>query len=223
MKTMKIQCCGVLFDLDGVLVDSTPAVARVWTIWAKKHGFVPDEVVRQAHGRPSIATIRELLPHADHDAENREVERGEIEDVDGVIPLPGALELLQALPQDRWAIATSCTRRLAEVRIRAAGLPVPKHMITSTDVQRGKPDPEPYLKAAKILGLAPADCIVMEDAPAGIRAGKAAGARVLALRTTAPDPELTQSGADWIVNDLASLRLDSSNHQPQLKLILARP
>jgi sugar-phosphatase len=217
---MKIQCRGVLFDLDGVLVDSTPAVARVWTIWAKKHGFDPDEVVRQAHGRPSITTIRELLPHADHEAENREVERGEIEDVDGVIPHPGALELLQALSQDRWAIATSCTRRLAEVRIRAAGLPIPKHLITSTDVQRGKPDPEPYLKAAKILGLAPADCIVMEDAPAGIRAGKAAGARVLALRTTAPDPELTQSGADWIVNDLASLRLDSSGPQDRLVLIL---
>jgi sugar-phosphatase len=205
---MKIQCRGVLFDLDGVLVDSTPAVARVWTIWAKRHGFDPLEVVRQAHGKPSIATIRELLPHADHEAENAVVERGEIEDTDGVVPLPGALELLQALPKDRWAIATSCTRRLAEVRIRAAGLRLPKHMITSTDVQRGKPDPEPYIKAAQILGFAPGDCIVAEDAPAGIRAGKAAGARVLALRTTAPDPELTQSGATWIINDLASLRLE---------------
>src|ERR1700730_2042607 len=217
---MKIQCRGVLFDLDGVLVDSTPAVARVWAKWAAKHGLVADEVVRQAHGRPSIATIRDLLPDADHEAENLEVERGEIEDVDGVIPLPGALELLQALSQDRWTIATSCTRRLAEVRIRAAGLPVPRHMITSTDVLRGKPDPEPYLKAAKILGLAPADCIVMEDAPAGIRAGKAAGARVLALRTTAPDPELTQAGADWIVNDLAALSLDSSAPQDRIDLIL---
>jgi sugar-phosphatase len=220
---MKIQCCGVLFDLDGVLVDSTPAVARVWTIWANKHGFVPDEVVRQAHGRPSLTTIRELLPHADHEAENRIVELGEIEDTDGVIPLPGALEILQALPQERWAIATSCTRRLAEVRIRAAGLPVPTHMITSNDVLRGKPDPEPYLKAAKILGLPPADCIVVEDAPAGIRAGKSSGARVLALRTTAPDPELTASGATWIINDLASLRLASSDHQPNLELILAQP
>jgi mannitol-1-/sugar-/sorbitol-6-phosphatase len=223
MNTMRIHCRGVLFDLDGVLVDSTPAVARVWTVWANKHGFVPDEVVRQAHGRPSLTTIRELLPHADHDAENREVERGEIEDVEGVIPLPGALELLQTLPQERWAIATSCTRKLAEVRIRAAGLPVPKYLITSTDVQHGKPNPEPYIKAAKILGLPPADCIAVEDAPAGIRAGKAAGARVLALRTTASDTELTQAGADWIANDLASLRLNSSNHQPQLELILARP
>src|SRR5579864_7484296 len=135
-----IRCRGVLFDLDGVLVDSTPAVARVWAWWAREHGFDPDEVVRQAHGRPSMTTIRELLPNADHDAENREVERGEIEDVEGVVPLPGALEILQALPQDRWAIATSCTRRLAEVRIRAASLPMPKHLITSNDVQRGKPD-----------------------------------------------------------------------------------
>jgi len=220
MERMKIVCRGVLFDLDGVLVDSTPAVARVWTKWAAKHGFVPDEVVRRAHGRPSIATIRELLPHADHDAENREVERGEIEDVEGVIPLPGALELLQVIPQDRWAIATSCTRRLAEVRIRAAGLPLPKHLVTSNDVQRGKPDPEPYIKAAKILGLSTVDCIVIEDAPAGIRAGKAAGARVLALRTTAPDTELTQSGADWIANDLSSLRLLSSDHAPILEFVL---
>jgi mannitol-1-/sugar-/sorbitol-6-phosphatase len=219
---MKIHCRGILFDLDGVLVDSTPAVARVWTLWAKKHGFVPDDVVRQAHGRPSLTTIRELLPNADHHAENCEVERGEIEDTDGVIPLPGALEILQALPPARWAIATSCTRRLAEVRIRAAGLPFPKHLITSTDVQRGKPEPEPYLKAAQILGLPPADCIVVEDAPAGIRAGQAAGTRVLALRTTAPDPELTQSGATWIINDLASLRLNCSDHQSHLELILAQ-
>jgi len=216
---MKIHCRGVLFDLDGVLVDSTPAVARVWTQWATKHGFVPEEVVRQAHGRPSITTIRELLPRANHDVENREVERSEIEDVEGVIPLPGAVELLQIIPQDRWAIATSCSRTLAEVRIRAAGLPFPKHLITSTDVQRGKPDPEPYIKAANILGLAPADCVVIEDAPAGTRAGKAAGARVFALRTTAPDAELIESGADWIADNLASLRLASTNGDGSINLL----
>ena len=216
---MKIHCRGVLFDLDGVLVDSTPAVARVWTQWATKHGFVPEEVVRQAHGRPSITTIRELLPRANHDVENREVERSEIEDVEGVIPLPGAVELLQIIPQDRWAIATSCSRPLAEVRIRAAGLPFPKHLITSTDVKRGKPDPEPYIKAANILGLAPADCVVIEDAPAGIRAGKAAGARVFALRTTAPDAELIEAGADWIADNLASLRLASTNGDGSINLL----
>ena len=191
-------------------MDSTPAVARVWAGWAHEHGFDPGEVVKKAHGRPSITTIRELLPNAEHAAENREVERREIADVEGVVPLPGAMELLQALPLDRWAIVTSCTRALAAVRIGAAGLPKPKHLVTSTDVQHGKPDPEPYLKGAQILGAPAADCLVVEDAPAGIRAGKAAGARVLALRTTASDAQLQQAGADWIVDDCAELFLDSS-------------
>ena len=214
-----IRCRGVLFDLDGVLVDSTPAVARVWAGWAHEHGFDPDEVVKKAHGRPSIATIRELLPHGDHAAENREVERREIADIEDVVPLPGAMELLQALPLDRWAIVTSCTRALAAVRIGAAGLPKPKQMVTSTDVQHGKPDPEPYLKGAQMLGVPAAECLVIEDAPAGIRAGKAAGPRVLALRTTASDAELQQAGADWIVDDCAELFLDSSAADEKFLLI----
>jgi mannitol-1-/sugar-/sorbitol-6-phosphatase len=205
-----IKCCGVLFDLDGVLVDSTPAVSRVWAGWAHEHGFDPDEVVKKAHGRPSITTIRELIPQGDHEAEDREVERREIEDTDGVIPLPGAMELLQALPLERWAIVTSCTRALAHVRIAAAGLPKPRHLVTATDVTNGKPDPEPYLKGAQFLGVAARECIVFEDAPAGIRAGKAAAARVLALRTTAPDTELQQAGADWIVDNCADLFLAPS-------------
>ena len=214
-----IRCRGVLFDLDGVLVDSTPAVARVWAGWAHEHGFDPDEVVKKAHGRPSIATIRELLPHGDHAAENREVERREIADIEDVVPLPGAMELLQALPLDRWAIVTSCTRAWAAMRIGAAGLPKPKQMVTSTDVQHGKPDPEPYLKGAQILGVPAADCLVIEDAPAGIRAGKAAGALVLALRTTASDAELQQAGADWIVDDCSELFLDSSAAGEEFLLI----
>jgi sugar-phosphatase len=205
-----IRCHGVLFDLDGVLVDSTPAVARVWAWWAREHGFDPDEVVRKAHGRPSITTIRELLPDADHAAEDREMERREIADVDGVVPLPGAMELLRALLPQRWAIVTSCTRALAHVRIAAAGLPMPKYLVTSTDVRHGKPDPEPYLKGAQSLGMPAADCIVIEDAPAGIQAGKTAGARVLALRTTASDAELQHAGADWIADNCAELFLDSS-------------
>ena len=212
----KISCEGVLFDLDGVLVDSTPAVARVWSWWAKQYGFDPDETVRIAHGRPSIATIRELLPHADHEAENREVERREIEDVEGVIPLPGALELLTMLPLDRWAIVTSCTKRLAHVRIRAAGLPEPRFIVTSDDITRGKPDPEPYLKGAKTLSFSPSDCIVIEDAPAGIRAGKAAQARVVALQTTEGDELLFAAGADVIVKDCAALQLESASNGANL-------
>jgi mannitol-1-/sugar-/sorbitol-6-phosphatase len=201
----EIICRGILFDLDGVLVDSTPAVERVWHWWAVQHGFVPKDVVRQAHGRPSMTTIRELLPGGDHEKENDEVLRREIADTEGVVPLPGVLSLLRALPDSAWTIVTSCARPLAHVRVAAAGLPEPKVLVTASDVLRGKPDPEPYRKGAEFLGLAPADCVVVEDAPAGIRAGKAAGSRVLALRTTAPDAELLGAGADWIVKDLSAV------------------
>ncbi len=135
----KVRCSGLLFDMDGVLIDSTPAVARVWRNWALERGFDPVEVVGRAHGRPSLTTIREYLPKANHLAENREVERREIEDVEGIVLLPGARELLASLPEGRWTIATSCTRALAEVRLRVAGLPVPEHLITSSDVTNGKP------------------------------------------------------------------------------------
>jgi mannitol-1-/sugar-/sorbitol-6-phosphatase len=212
----KLQCEGVLFDLDGVLVDSTPAVARVWSWWAREHGFNPDETVRIAHGRPSIATIRELLPNADHDAENREVERREIEDVEGVIPLPGAMELLRALPLERWAVVTSCTKQLAYVRLHAAGLPEPKYIVTADDITRGKPDPEPYRKGAHALSLASGDCIVVEDAPAGIRAGKAAGARVVALQTTERDALLLAASADYIVRDCSAMLFEADASRGRL-------
>ncbi len=214
----EIRCSALLFDLDGVLIDSTPAVARVWTHWATEHGLDPATVVHLAHGRPSLTTIRELLPNSDFDRENREVERREIEDLDGVVVLPGARELLDALPPERWTIATSCTRRLAEVRLRAAGLPIPKTMITSTDVKIGKPDPEPYLKAAANLGFAAADCVVIEDAAAGVRAGKSAGARVIALLTTMPRPELEAAAADWIVNGCADIAASGDRNGLQLRL-----
>ncbi len=125
----------------------------------------------------------------------------EIEDLDGVVVLPGARQLLESLPADRWTIATSATRALAEVRLRAAGLRLPKTMITSSDVKIGKPDPEPYLKAAETLNYAPSDCVVVEDVPAGILAGKSAGARVIALLTTAGRGELERAGAAWIVRN----------------------
>ncbi|MGO8985126.1 MAG: HAD family hydrolase [Terriglobales bacterium] len=216
-----IRCSALLFDLDGVLIDSTPAVTRVWRQWAVEHGFDPETVVHLAHGRPSRTTIRELLPHANIDQEDREVERREMEDLEGVVLLPGAQKLLSALPPERWTIATSCTRALAEVRLRAAGLPVPKTMVTSSDVKIGKPDPEPYLKAAAKLGFAAADCIVLEDAPAGVRSGKAAGARVIAFLTTMPRPDLKNAGADWIVQNCADLSATMNTANRDLQLSLA--
>ena len=206
MEILRVR--GVLFDLDGVLIDSTPAVERVWSGWAIEHGFDPTQVIRQAHGRPSISTIRELLPNGDIDGENAEVERREIADLDGVVPLPGVLPLLTRLLSDSWAIVTSCTRDLARVRIDAAGLPLPRTIITSSDLTSGKPHPEGYLKGALSLGVPATECVVLEDAPAGIRAGKAAGAKVIALRTTMPDSELRTEHPDWIVDSCQDLSFD---------------
>jgi sugar-phosphatase len=217
----EIRCRGVLFDLDGVLIDSTPAVTRVWRKWALEHGFDPAEVVARVHGQPSLATVREYLPNADHAAENREIERREMQDAEGIITLPGARELLLQLPAERWTIATSCTRSLAEVRLRAAALPIPERIVTSTDVTQGKPHPEPFLKAAAKLGFPASECVVVEDVPAGIRAGKAAGAIVIAFRTTVEEAELRSAGADFVLNNCSDvdvvhnrgIDLNSQRHQ----------
>ncbi|MGB8773299.1 MAG: HAD family hydrolase [Terriglobales bacterium] len=223
---ISIRCRALLFDLDGVLIDSTPAVARVWQRWALEHGLDPETVVRMAHGRPSRTTIRELIPAANLDRavldrEDREVERREIEDLDGVVLLPGARELLNSRPPERWTIATSCTRPLAEVRLRAAGLPIPTNMVTSSDVKIGKPDPEPYLKAATKLGFAAEDCIVLEDAPAGVRSGKAAGARVIAFLTTMLRRDLEDAHADWIVQNCTGITASNPNHGDDVQLDLS--
>lgn len=218
----EVSCAALLFDLDGVLINSTPAVARVWRRWALEHGFDPEEVVAQAHGRPSLTTVREYLPNADHEAENREVERREIEDLEGIVPLPGALDLLASLPSDRWTIVTSCTRPLAEVRIKAAGLPLPRKMITSNDIQHGKPNPEPYLKGASVLGFSAPECIVLEDVPAGVRAGNSAGARVIAFTTTVQSSALKEAGSDWILKNCGDIRLLDSAKALRLALDLSR-
>jgi len=217
----RISCAALLFDMDGVLVDSTPAVARVWTRWARRHGFDAAEVVHRAHGRPSITTVREYLPNGDQLAENREIERDEIVDLDGIVPLPGARELLRALPRGRWTIVTSCTRRLGETRLKTSGLPQPEVFVTSSDITNGKPAPDAYLKGAELLGFSARDCVVVEDAPAGVRSGKAAGARVIALRTTMAEREIREAGADWVVRDCAAISLDSpAKYGGKLSLVL---
>jgi mannitol-1-/sugar-/sorbitol-6-phosphatase len=142
-----------------------------------------------------------------------------MEDLEGVVPLTGARELLKGLPPDRWTIVTSSTRPLAEVRLRAAGLSIPQKIITSSDVTSGKPHPEPYLKASALLGFPPADCVVVEDVPAGIHAGKAAGARVIAFRTTCKEADLRAAGADWVLRGCSDVSLLGS--EPDLSLNLA--
>ena len=206
----KISCKAILFDMDESLgrLDAR-SVARVFgpRCGAAAPGFDPDEAVHRAHGRPSISTIRELLPDADHEAENREVERREILDVDGVDPLarrprtPG-LSPCGAL-DDRHVMHEAARRRPYSTRLASAA---PSRMITAHDIARGKPDPEPYLKGAALLGFAPQDCVVIEDASAGVRSGKAAGARVIALQTTETNDDLIALGADWIVKDCGFAR-----------------
>lgn len=202
--------------MDGVLIDSTPAVARVWRQWALEHGLDPQEVVAAAHGRPSLSTVRQYLPQCDADTENREVERREMEDLEGVVLLPGAQELLAELPPDRWTIVTSSTRNLATLRLRAAGLSIPEKFITATDIVHGKPHPEPYSRAAVLLGFSPTDCIVIEDVPAGVQAGKAAGARVIGFTTTVSGEELVNAGANWIAENCAAISLERFSQESLL-------
>ena len=218
----RIVCRGLLIDMDGVLVDSTAAIARVWARWAARYNMDPATVTAFAHGRTSRASIKELLPNESpevHDEEDRWMLRAEIEDIADVIALPGARELLAAVPSSQRVVVTSAARNLAEVRLRAAGVwDLVHHLVTSSDIQNGKPHPEPYLKGAAALQLPPIDCVVIEDAASGTRAGKSAGARVLAIRTTSSDQELLAAGADWIANDCASLRCAVAPGSDQLTL-----
>jgi sugar-phosphatase len=217
-----IVCRGLLIDMDGVLVDSTAAIARVWARWAARYNMDPVRVTAFAHGRTSRASIQDLLPHETpevHLEEDLWMLRAEIEDVADVAALPGARELLAAVPSAQRVVVTSAARNLAEVRLRAAGVwDLVHHLVTSSDIQNGKPHPEPYLKGAAALQLSPADCVVIEDAASGTRAGRSAGARVLAIRTTSTDQELLAAGADWIANDCASLRCTLTPGSDQLAI-----
>jgi sugar-phosphatase len=191
----------LLVDLDGTLVDSTAPVRRVWAAFAKRHGLDWDEVHSFAQGRPSRETIRLLAPDADHDAEAAAIELAEVHDTTDVFALPGAAQLLAS--ERPLGVVTSCSSALAVARLRAAALPIPPVLVSSDGLERGKPDPACFLIAARRLGADPRRCVVLEDAPAGIAAGRAAGATVIALRTTHADDELRDAHA--IADDLASL------------------
>lgn len=212
---MIFSCRAILFDLDGVLVNSTTAVARVWEKWARAHALPPEKVIAQAHGRRSVETIRAVAPHINAEQENLRVEQMEIDDREGVTALPGAERLLSSLPQNRFAIVTSATVALARARMQHSRLPLPVHWVCAENVTQGKPSPEPYLKGAELLGFAPQDCLVFEDAPAGIVSARAAGMRVIALPTTYPEEEL--SGAAAIVNSLSALQVECSNGQLRIE------
>jgi mannitol-1-/sugar-/sorbitol-6-phosphatase len=201
-----IQCDAIIFDLDGVLVDSTPCIERHMRGWAAKHGLDAATVLSLAHGRRTPETIRLAAPHLDAEVEATAIEAAEAADTEGVLEMRGARALLAALPPTVWAIATSTTRRTAIMRLLHTSIPIPRVMISAESVQQGKPHPEAYLAAAEQLGVDPRRCIVVEDAPAGVSAGRAAGMVVLALVGTHAAHQLRQAHA--VIAQLAHLHVE---------------
>jgi sugar-phosphatase len=202
---IQFECAAILFDLDGVLVDSTRSVERQWRIWAREMGIEGDKVTTVAHGVRAVEVIRTVAPHLDAEAEVRKLESREAEDLDGVSAMPGAIELVRAVPEGRWGVVTSGTRHLATKRLRLFGIPIPKVMVTADDVAKGKPDPAPYLRGAELLGVNPAECLVIEDAPAGIKSAHAGGMKVIGLTSTYPAAALGE--ADAVVKKLSQLQV----------------
>ena len=212
----RFECGAVLFDLDGVLVDSTRYIEEQWRRWAQSKGLAPEPFLRVCHGRRALETIRLAAPHLDA---NAEIAAFVPESADpGVMePMDGAARLLRTLPDGSWAVATSGTRNTATGRLRAAGLPLPNVLVCAEDVVRGKPAPDVYLMAAAKLGVPPGRCLVVEDAPAGIEAARSAGMRVIALTTTHLSAQLE---ADARAASLAAVHLGRIDRTPTGKLLL---
>lgn len=187
---MTLTCGAVLFDMDGTLVDSTHVVERSWEQWARLNGIPLDELLSFSHGRPTIATMEHFLPGHDHTEGLSEMARYEETQLEGILAVPGAIEVVRSLAGRPWAIVTSAWRTLAEARVLAAGFPLPKVIVPVDEIRRGKPDPEGFLTAARYLGVPAEDCVVFEDTRPGIEAGLNAGMRVVALSTTMPVHQL---------------------------------
>lgn len=210
------RCAAVLFDLDGVLVDSTRSVERQWRLWAEEHNIDPEKILKIAHGRRTVEVIQLLAPHLELETEVRRVEEREADDTHGVAVMPGAAGLLKAVPEGLWAVVTSGTTHLATSRLRHANLPVPKVLVSADEVKEGKPHPEPYLMGARLLGRQAADCLVIEDAPAGIEAAHAAGMKAIGLTSTFSASELH---ADSVIEDLRHLRVDLRDGKLELRIV----
>jgi sugar-phosphatase len=178
---LRIRAEAALFDLDGVLVDSMPIIREIFEAWARSRELDPAHVVETVHGRPTMQALADLLPAAEVAAHLAYLTAEEIRRSAEMICLPGANELLTGLPAGRWAVVTSGARAVAQARLASTGLPRPEVLVTADDVERGKPAPDCYLLAAVRLGVRPAGCVVFEDAPAGVRAGLAAGMRCIGV------------------------------------------
>jgi sugar-phosphatase len=217
-EVVSVEAKGLLFDMDGVLISSLGSVERCWKRWCKLYDVPDAENFEVQHGVRAMDILRGLKPEWS-DAQRREglqvIEDMEIEDTGDLVVLPGVTALLAELPPERWAIVTSATHRLILGRLAAAGLPVPARLISGDMVERGKPDPEPYRRGAELLGFRPEECIVVEDAPSGISAGVAAGARVLGVLSTHESSEL--SAATWIVESLEDVAVTAGANGLELR------
>lgn len=200
---VQLRCKGILFDMDGILISSIGSVERSWTKWALMRGIDPAYACKMAHGCRSIETVAMLRPDLDAQAENDLIEGLEIADTEGITVLPGVLELLTALPRGRWTVVTSATEPLARVRLTAGSIPVPERIVTANDVTDGKPHPAPYLAGAMLLGIAPEECVVFEDAASGTKSGRAAGCTVIA--TTFSHSIESLSAAHYLIPDLTAI------------------
>lgn len=210
MKRSVIECDAILFDLDGVLIDSTSCIVRHWQEWADRQGVDINLVLQNAHGLRTIETIRLVAPHLDAEKEAEQFTAHEVADTEGVVAIEGANLILANIPEGRWGLVTSGGLDLVRARLREAGLPVPKILVTGDDVVNGKPDAEPYLTGMKRLGVAAERCLVIEDAPAGVTAGKKAGMRVVGIAATHSRAELMDWGADWVIGRLIDLEIEEN-------------
>jgi sugar-phosphatase len=199
-----VRCAAVLFDMDGTLVDSSACVELTWRKWAEKHGVDLEALMRISHGRQNHETIRLIAPHLETPEEIAFLVRTEEECYDGIVEVRGARALLDTMTGTAmpWAVVTSAWRTLAELRLGLAGLPIPAVLVTSDDISHSKPHPEGYLLAATRLGVTPGECLVIEDAHAGIEAARAAGMRVIGITTTFPRDQL---GCTWCIDDFRQL------------------
>lgn len=201
----QITCAAVLFDMDGTLVDSTAIVESAWEAWANRHSLPLAGILAFSHGRPTRETMDHFRPGLDCSSDAAEMLQYEERTIDGITAVAGAREAVLAVQNAAWAVVTSATRRLAEIRLTAAGLPIPCVLVSSEDIRHGKPDPEGYLKAAARLNVAPADCLVFEDTWAGIEAARRAGMRAIGLLTTVAEERL---GCDCVIEDFRRTRLE---------------
>jgi len=202
---LEVRCGAFLFDLDGVLVDSNAVSERTWRRWAERHRLDPEPILRIALGRRVWDTLRKVFPSLAVDAEVDWLDAAELQDVEGLTVVPGAKEFLASLPRDRWAIVTSCGHALAKLRLGAVGLPTPQVLVVGEDIQNGKPAPDGYRLGANRVGCDPRACLVFEDAPAGVAAGRAAGARVIALTTSLGADALV--GAEACIADFTAVQV----------------